>query len=190
MKKALSFALLSCLGVISTLPMIKIVHNHLCITRQWRSLHEEIFVLKKTQDKNLRCVARNKQLLLNREKTTSEQVLQLSQELSLLQEERTWLKSLPKDSLLSFSKEVLARQAALSQNLCVWDFSQEQGLFSFRLHPVETDNHDIKTILHLFSADNPQAPLAFFSFWEMTKYTTPLGNQVWLVQAEAKSRWF
>lgn len=181
---------LSCIGC---LPSVGIVYHHIQKTKQWEALNIRILTLKVMQDQAHHIRKTNALAKKQRKNIQPSELTQASKRISLLSLERQRLESLNKNSLLAQSKEVWARKQMLfsSKNHVAWSVTHlADDLVSLRLeNPIEADCHDIESIFYLFDPENPQAPLAFFTYWEMEKLTTPLSNQVWSINAEAINRW-
>ncbi|AHK63628.1 hypothetical protein BOKEGFJH_00751 [Chlamydia avium] len=181
---------ISCLGC---LPVIGIVYHNVCTTKQWEDLNMHILALKIMQERTNDIRKTNTQLKQQHKNIQPHELLQASKRIELLNKEQTRLKSLNKNSLIAQSKEVWAREQMFlsSKNHVTWSVTQiADDLVSLRLdHPIEADCCDLEKIFYLLDPTNPNAPVAFFTHWEMVKSTTPLNNQVWSVNAEAISRW-
>ena len=189
----LSSLLFIALSFLGALPTLMVFSYHSRKASRWEALNSQILKLKTARDHQQRILRRNALLTKNRSNIDPERLAAASEKIVFLQKETKRLQSLPKHSLLAQSKEVWARKHALSkaphlqwnhkkihQDLVFLNFSQA----------IEADTEDIKAIFHLLdSQNNPEAPLAFFTYWEMIRHTTPLNNEVWLIQAEAISRW-
>ncbi|EPP34494.1 putative lipoprotein [Chlamydia ibidis] len=192
MKRSYIVSILLVLSVVCSFPIAGIIYRHVAKTKRLQLLNSHVLSLKLERDRSAAISKKNTALMLNRKSFRYEDFQQASQAIILLQKERETLASLPKDSLITHSKEVWARQKTInnSNNRLIW-FTEDLGddLICIRLQsPVEVDSKNIQEIFYLLNPDNSNAPLAFFTHWEMTKHVTPLGNEVWFINAEAISR--
>ncbi|ANH78567.1 hypothetical protein [Candidatus Chlamydia sanziniae] len=193
MKKWTSTLILSSLILSSCLPILGIVIKHVTTAQHWAELNSQIFTLKIKKDHENYITKHNMQLINNRENVTVETLNKQCQNLSLLKQEHARLDTLQPHSVLAQSKEIWARKHALENAKNQLRWIKEKTYSDITLihleHALEMDNDDIQSLFSLFNPENPEAPLIFFTHWEMTKQTTPLNNEVWLINAEAISRW-
>ncbi|AFS25221.1 hypothetical protein [Chlamydia psittaci] len=193
MKKWSLICALIALSLVSCLPVIGIVYKHARTTKRWESLNSHILTLKLMKDQFDLIKNKNEHLKRRHKNIQPQELLQASKQIRLLGREQDRLASLKENSLISQSKEVWCRKQMFlsSNNQVIWFIGQiADDLISLRLeNPVEADSDNVEELFYLFDTNNPKAPLAFFTHWEMTKHTTPLNNQVWSINAEAISRW-
>ena len=78
----------------------------------------------------------------------------------------------------------------MQDNRLVWreqPLGEKSTLYSLQKE-IQVDGEDIPLLLELFDSRQTQTPILFLSFWEMTKQISSLGNEVWVVHAEAWGR--
>lgn len=193
MKKWSFICALIALSLVSCLPVIGIVYKHAQTAKRWEALNSHILTLKGMKDQSELIAKMNAHLKQQHKNIKSQEFLRASKSIRLLGREQDRLASLQENSLISQSKEVWSRKQMFlsSNNQAVWSIGQiSNDLISLRLeNPIEADSDNLEELFYLFDSTNPNAPLAFFTHWEMTKLTTPLTNQVWSINAEAISRW-
>ncbi|QVE49513.1 hypothetical protein SBV42_01910 [Chlamydia crocodili] len=193
MKKWSLVCALIALSLVSCLPIIGIVYKHVRTTKRWEALNSHILALKVMKDQSDLIDRMNERLKQQHKNIQPQEFIHASKKIRLLGKEQDRLASLKENSLISQSKEVWSRKQLFlsSNNQAIWSIGQiSDDLISLRLeNPVEADSDNLEELFYLFDTTNPNAPLAFFIHWEMTKLTTPLNNQVWSINAEAISRW-
>ncbi|CCP59119.1 hypothetical protein SOTONIA1_00688 [Chlamydia trachomatis Ia/SotonIa1] len=110
--------------------------------------------------------------------------------LVFLNKERDALAKLPATAWVVRSRAVKDRKAFLEDNRLSWQeqtLGEKSTLFSFQKE-LQIDDEDIPVLLGLFDPKYTQIPIVFLSYWEMTKQVSSLGNEVWVVHAEAWGR--
>ncbi|WP_213318863.1 hypothetical protein [Chlamydiifrater volucris] len=162
---------------------------------RWAQVNEEVLQLK--IDSNQRYVVQkhNARFLSNKHPESVEVFCQkISEETNPLERERSFLRTLIIDeSRIISSEEFEYYQFLTVQNrLFLSQETASEGaltVLSFR-KPIQCNEKDIGHLLKkLDSSINHSSPEPIFlKNWEMQKKKTPLGNEIWQVQATAIKR--
>lgn len=182
------YCILAIAAVLSTVPIIGVMYNHIETLKQWEQIQKDILTLKQVKDHEALISESNGKLLKTHHNLDISTFQQRSQAIHLLEAERLRLEALPPTSFLSYSSAIASRKLFLSQdkNKLLWCVQKGAPLTLTLQTPVEIDLDNLQAISQLITSES----CTFVTSWDMKRVTSPTGNEVWSLQLEVHSRWF
>ncbi|WP_213358214.1 hypothetical protein [Chlamydiifrater phoenicopteri] len=157
---------------------------------RWAQVNEEVLQLKTASDKRILVQKNNARFVSTAVPEPTEVFCQrVSEETNFLEKERASLKAfINNESRFASPEEVEYYQFLTTQNRVLFLQKRQENASSTEISfrsPIQCNEKDVENLLLKLDASINNAALepSFLKKWEMQKKKTPLGNEVWLVQA-------
>ncbi|AAF38909.1 hypothetical protein C6H88_00085 [Chlamydia muridarum str. Nigg] len=175
---------------VASLPALGVWCWRQCSSEAWGSLLLDMRAIQRKRDHLHQLSANNTLLKAARQQVSFSDWIERGEQLVFLNKERGALAKFPVAAWDARSRAIQERKAFLKDNRLLWSEQALGGgstLYSLQ-KAIQIDSEDIPLLLALFDSRQAQIPIVFLSYWEMTKQISSLGNEVWVVHAEAWGR--
>ncbi len=184
------FSLLFLASCVAALPIVGVWCWRKHAVEAWKGVLFDMQAIQKKRSCAHQIAVNNARLKASRQHTNFSDWKARGERCVFLNKEQKALAQLPVTAGDVRNRAVQERKAFLQDNRLVWreqPLGAKSTLYSLQKE-IQVDGEDIPLLLELFDSRQTQTPILFLSFWEMTKQISSLGNEVWVVHAEAWGR--